>query len=124
MPTLTSQGSTASWNGNAIGYITGIQVNLGNAIFEDATSVASDVIGSGSDARIVRQWECVAIEPGTAEIRLYGVPNYSLTDIGSKATLAIVLADSSFSAQAYLESFDVSASVGEFLVGTAKFRFA
>lgn len=124
MSTPTSQGASVSWGGTPIGYLTNVRASPATAIFEDATNVTSTVLGTGNKARIVRQWHCVAVEPGTVEVDLYGVPNYAIADTGDRRSLAVAFDDGSFTADAYLESFNASASVGQFLVGTARFRLA
>lgn len=124
MPTPTSQGSTVSWGASPIGLVTSIRANPATAVFEDATNVTSTVWGEGVEARIVRQSHCVAVDPGTVEVGLFGVPPFALADIGGKAVLSISLDGDGLSEYAFLESFDVSATVGEFLVGTARFRFS
>lgn len=122
MPTPTSQGATVSWGG-PIGSLTSIKLTSGQAKFEDSTGLDAQTYGSGETTRVVRQYDCTEVEPGGADVALRGVPPYVLSDIGDHQTLSITLDGGGISVDAYLESFDVTASVGEFLVGTARFRF-
>lgn len=128
MPSSSSQGASVSWGGSPIGYATSIRANPGNAVFQEATSCAAELVGSGSSARVRRQYICTAIEPGTVEVAMYGVPPYVLNDIGDMANLSVDFsggsAGGSLSGDAFLDSFDITASVGELLSGTARFRFA
>lgn len=124
MPTPTSQGSTVSFNGTPLGRLTNWKATSGTAQFEEYTHVGSTVLGSGANARVVKQYVCTAVDPGNVNVQLFGCPPYTEQMIGDNGTLLVIFADGSLSVNAYLESFDVTGSVGEFLVGTARFRFS
>ena len=124
MPTPSSQGSTVSFDGTPIGRVTGFRASPGTAQFEDVTNVGSDVIGTGWDARVLREIACTGIEPGSVDINLFGCPPYLATDIGVAAQLVISFAEGGFEFVAHLETFDVTGSVGQFLTGSARFRIA
>lgn len=51
------------------------------------------------------------------------MPPYSPTDIGHRASLSFSTPDGSMSGEACLESYEVEASVGELLRGSATFAF-
>lgn len=119
----TSQGSTVSFNGTAIGRLKAWQVSPGTAQFEDVTGSDAPILGSGDSARIVQQIACLMVEPGSASISLFGMPPFAPTSIGSKGTLAIAFSTGSVSLPAILEKYDGSGQVGEFLDGSASFRF-
>lgn len=123
MSTPTSQGATVSWGG-AIGKLTSIRFVGGQASFEDVTGVDATVVGSGDTARVRKQYDCVEVDPGSADLALFGVPPYVLNDIGDRNSLVISMDGGGLTADAFLESFEVAASVGAFLVGTARFRFS
>ena len=122
MPTPSSQGSTCSFNGQSLGTMTRFRVSPGAAVFAEKTNITSEVVGSGANARIVKTYDCVAIDPGTVEVTLYGCPPYTNAEIGSRGTVSVQFAGGSLSRPAYLETFDVTGSVGEFLVGQAVFK--
>lgn len=124
MPTPTSQGSTVSWGGTPLGLITAVRVTPATAHFEEVTNVESTVWGVGGNARTVREFDCVSVEPGTIDVSVYGAPTYAVDETGEKKELVVTLSNGSISGEAFLESFEVSASVGEFLVGSARFRFS
>jgi hypothetical protein len=113
-----------SFAGQALGRLTGWKITPGTAQFEEYTSVASTVIGTGQDARVVRQHVCTSIDPGGVDVNLFGCPPYTAGGIGSRGTLAVTFAGGSISLEAYLETFDVTGQVGEFLTGTARFKFS
>jgi hypothetical protein len=124
MPTPTSQGAFVSIGGSPIGRLTGFRVSPGTAQFEDVTSVGSDVIGSGWDARVLREIACTGIEPGTVEVNLFGCPPFVNFDIGVAGPVVISFDGGGFEFQAHLETFEVTGSVGQFLTGSARFRIA
>jgi hypothetical protein len=120
----TSHGSSVSFSGENIGYLTGWRVAPATAQFEESTHIGSTVWGTGAAARVLREYTCSAVEPGGADVTLFGCPPFLVTDTGSQGTLAILFDGGSFSIDAFLESYEVTASVGEMLVGTARFRFS
>lgn len=120
----TSQGSGVTFAGVPFGRLRSWRVQPGTATFDEWTHVGSTVIGTGPNARVVKQYACTAIEPGGVDIGLYGCPPLNKVDIGRNGSLTVLFDGGSIALDAYLEDFDVSGSVGEFLVGTAKFKFS
>jgi hypothetical protein len=102
--------------------MTRFRISPGAAVFAEKTNITSEVVGSGANARIVKTYDCVAIDPGTVEVTLYGCPPYTNAQIGSRGTVSVSFEGGSLSKPAYLETFDVTGSVGEFLVGQAVFK--
>lgn len=121
-PPPSSQGSSVSFEGTALGRLTQWKFEPGTATFQDCTSQESYVVGTGDEARVVKDYTCTAIEPGTVEVSLFGCPPYVRNDCGKKGTLAVTFEGGGLSEVAYLERFDVTGNVGAFLVGTARFR--
>lgn len=122
MPTPSSQGSSVSFDGQYLGRLTRFRVSPGAARFVESTSVNNTRQGSGYRTRVVATYDCVAIDPGTVEVTLYGCPPFTKEMIGHLGSLSTSWSGGGLSSQAYLESFDVTGQVGEFLVGQASFR--
>ena len=122
MPTPSSQGSSCSFAGQNLGRVTRWRASPGAAVFVEKTNITSEVVGSGANSRIVKTYDCVAIDPGTVEVTLYGCPPYTNAQIGSRETVSVSFEGGSLTRPAYLETFEVTGSVGEFLVGQAVFK--
>ena len=122
MPTPTSQGSTCIWNATTLGTVTRFRASPGAAVFVEKTNITSTVVGFGAGSRIVKTYDCIAIDPGTIEVTLWGCPPYSVNDIGVRATASFTFSGGSIVLPAYLESFEVVGQVGQFLVGQAVFK--
>lgn len=122
MPTPTSQGSTCIFNGSLLGTVTRFRAAPAQAVYAEKTNITSTVIGTGAGSRILKTYDCVAVDPGTIEVTLYGCPPYAYGDIGLRATAAFTFDGGSISLPAYLDSFEVTGQVGQFLVGQAVFR--
>lgn len=120
----SSQGSAVSFDGTPMGRLTSWRIVAGNAQFQEVTSLVSPVIGSGGDARVVAQWDCTKVDPGGVDIQVRDCPPFITSQIGSRGTVVVTFATGSVSLDAFLETFDVSGNVGEFLRGTARFRFS
>lgn len=54
----------------------------------------------------------------------FSAPPFVLTQRGEKGMVSLTFDGGSLFADAYLDNFDVSGQVGEFLVGTARFRLS
>jgi hypothetical protein len=124
MPTPSSQGSTVVWNGAALGSITGWSFTPSAAVYVESTNINSTVVGTGANARVRKTFDCIAIDPGTLDVTLYGCPPYGYGDSGLLATLAVTFSGGSFTLPAYLESLVVTGQVGQFLVGRATFKLS
>lgn len=121
-PTVpVSQGSTVTFDGQALGMLTGWNLTAGAAVMSDATSVTSQVIGTGDQTRILKEVHCVAIDPGRLQVRLFGCPPFVISDIGKRATLQVEFEGGSLSCQAILDTFDVEAVAGDLLKGLVSF---
>jgi hypothetical protein len=93
-------------------------------VFVESTNITSTILGSGDGTRIVKSYDCIAIDPGTVEVTLYGCPPYTSLQIGLRGTVAVTFSGGSLSRIAYLETFDVTGQVGAFLVGKATFKLS
>lgn len=122
MPTPSSQGSSVAFNGQYLGRLTRFRVSPGAARFVESTSINNTKQGSSYNTRVVVTYDCVAIDPGTVEVTLYGCPPFTKEGIGTLGNLSASWSGGGLTSQAYLESFDVTGQVGEFLVGQASFR--
>lgn len=118
-----SQGSTVLFNGIAIGSLLSWEVTPAQATTTDATSQDSTILGAGAQARVVKQVDCTAIDPGTASITFLGGGDFVQNDTGMTGVLVITSDAGSIAIEAILVSFTVTASVGELIKGTAGFQF-
>jgi len=124
MPTPSSQGASVTWDGVPLGRVTRFRASPGTAVYAETTHVGSQVVGSGSNTRVVKTQDCVGIDPGSVEVGLFGCPPYPAASIGTRATVNVAFEGGNLVQEAYLDSFDVTGQVGEFLVGQAVFRIS
>lgn len=117
----SSQGSTVSFGGDIIGQLLGWTAVPGRAVVQDVSSAASLYVGEGDQKRLWREVECLSVEPGRATYTLLGAPPHIKGDIGKKGTLSINFSGGSLTAEAFLEEFETTGSVGELLRGSATF---
>lgn len=117
----TSQGSTVSFGG-AIASLLSIKIDASAGGTTDCTSTTSTILGSGANARILKELDCTSVEPAKVSITFLGAGPFSVDDIGVKNTLSVSGTGFSVSAQAYLSKFGIAASVGELVMGSAEFQ--
>jgi hypothetical protein len=122
MPTPTSHGSTLAFDGTPLGRITGWRESPAQAVYAEKTNVTSPVVGFGSAARILKSYDCVAIDPGQVEVTLWGCPPWGYSDTGRRGAVSLAFDGGSLNLPGYLDSFEVVGAVGQFLVGRAVFR--
>jgi hypothetical protein len=118
-----AQGSTVSFNGVPVGELLSWDVTPANASVTDATSQDSTILGSGADARVVKQVDCVAVDPGTASITFLGSAGFVVNDTGMSGALAVTSDAGNVTLDAILVSFQITGAVGELIKGTANFQF-
>lgn len=117
----SSQGSTASFGGSALGDLIAIRVTGATAAGTDVTTMDSAVSGSGADSRIAKELDVLAVEPGSVSVTFFGAGPSA--DVGDKAELSVSIGGSVvISGEAFLASYDVEASVGELVRGSATFQ--
>jgi hypothetical protein len=119
----SAQGTTVSFDGSLLGKLRSFRCTPGTAIYEPYITVASTVVGSGVNARVVRQYDCVGIDPGGFDISFFGRAPWSMNNIGMKGMLVVTYASgASRSWEASLETFDDGGEVGNRVIGSARFK--
>jgi hypothetical protein len=108
--------SSVSFGGN-FGGVLSFTFTPGTAGIQDVTSHYSQV----NQGRIIRDYVCTSIDSGTASVRLLGSSGFGRLDIGTQATLSVTTPAGSLSATAILRSFELEATVGELVRGSAEF---
>lgn len=119
----SSQGTAVTFNGVAIGYLTGFDIESKAGQTSDVTSVASTVVGTGANARVVKQYDCTTVEPPTVSITFHGPPSFVPSDAGIKATLTFNAPGMSLSGEAILLSWSHSGRPNQYSNGSASFQF-
>lgn len=117
----SSQGSTVSFGGSEVGDLIAIRVTGASANGTDVTTMESAMSGSGSAACIAKELDVLAIEPGSVSVTFFGAGPSA--DVGDKAELSVNIGGTVvISGEAFLSSYDVEASVGEVVRGSATFQ--
>jgi hypothetical protein len=125
VPDVTdSQGANITFRGTYLGVLQGFSPSVTAGNVHEVTSFRSQVVGSGQSARVVKQYNCTSIEPGTITARFIGSPSLAKTDIGGPGTLVATWADGkTFSGQAFCSSLDAELAKGELIQWAATFQF-
>lgn len=120
-----SQGAVLSFSGVTLGVLVGAAPSFTAGNVHEVTSMRSQVVGAGQNARVVKQYNVTSIEPGTFTARFVGLPGFSRNDIGGPGTLTFTWPNGGqLSAAAFLETVDAELSRGELIQWAAKFRFS
>lgn len=109
--------SSASFAGTPLGGLLGFSGGSPSASATDVTSHGSAM----QDGRVVKDYVCLAIESGSASVRLLGMPPFSPTDVGKQGTLSITTPAGSLSATAILSGYSVEGEVGGLITGSCDF---
>lgn len=117
----SAQGSTISFGGTPLGSLIAIRVTGESANTTDITSLESVLSGSGSSNFMFRQMDCLAVDPGTVSVTFWGT--IQGVEVGDRGELSVTIAGSTvISGDAFLASFEVEASVGALVQGSAVFQ--
>jgi hypothetical protein len=118
-----SQGSTVSFAGQSIGSLLSIRGKGASAGVFNCTTAASAIVGTGTNSRIRKQVTVTSIDPGSVTVSILGATPYSRDDVGKTGTLSVSFGSATLSGEAYLESYEIDAQVGDLLKGSATFQF-
>lgn len=118
-----SQGATISFRGTELGVLTGFSSAFAVGNVSEVTSVRSPVVGVGPTSRVVKQYACTSIEPGTVTMRFLGAADLSRNDCGAPGVLSIQWPGGALVADAFLEQLDADWTRGELRQWAATFKF-
>lgn len=126
MPNIPdSQGATLFFRGMALGVLQGVSPSFSVGNVSEVTSLRSPVIGAGQNARVLKQYNCTSIEPGTITARFLGSPDLARNDLGGPGVLAFSWpAGGTLSGQAFLQTLDAEFAKGELIQWAAVFQFS
>lgn len=120
-PAPSSQGSTVSFDGQAIGLLLAIRVTGGSAASTDVTTMDSTLVGTGAASHVLREYDVTVVDSGSVSITFFGVG--PTAEVGDRGELSVSIGGSTvISGDAFLASYDVEASVGELVRGSATFQ--
>lgn len=123
MPGLySSHGTTVTFNGIPIGYLTGFDSETKAGDVQEVTNVNSPVYGSGVNARVLKQYDATSIEPTTLTFTFWGPPSFSTSDAGLKAQIVFDSPGETVSGEAMLVSFSHAGKSGQWSTGSATFQ--
>ena len=112
----SSQQSSVSFAGTALGSVLTITASSGSASTTDVTSSTSTV----TSGKVYRQLDCTAIDPGSVSVTVLGG---GLT-VGAVGTVTASFPGASpISGSAVVSKSETTASVGDLLKSTIEFQF-
>ena len=126
MPNVpNSQGAVLSFRGQALGVLQNANPTFAVGNKHEVTSIRSPVVGTGQNARVLKQYNVTSIEPGTITARFLGSPDLARNDIGGPGILSFTWGSgASLSGQAFLETLDAEFAKGELIQWAAVFQFS
>ena len=119
---MSSQGSTVIVNGSVVGRLLNINQQFTAGSPFKITHLGSPVQGAGGNAIIVEQLNCASVNPGTVTCQLLGLPGVNI-GAGRSVQLSVNVAGAVWSGEAYLDSFQPVAAVGDFVRCSMTFQF-
>jgi hypothetical protein len=121
----SSQGAALFFNGQELGVLQNVNLSLSVGNKHEVTSMRSPVAGSGSSARVMKQYNVTSIEPGTITARFLGLPDLSVLEIGKYGLLVFSYGNGrSVEAQSFLEALDSEFAKGELVQWAAVFQLS
>lgn len=108
--------------GVQIGALTGFDSEAAAGQLQDATNGDSQVVGYGEGSRVVKQWDCTAVESMTLSLQFWGPPTFAITDAGMRGQLTFSSPGMTYGGEAILTRWSHSGKKGEFSSGSAAFQ--
>jgi len=121
VPLVSSQGSTASFDGQPFGRVLSIRWEGGSVDTYDITGGTTRSIGFGGLHAAVREFDVTVVSPGSCSIEFHGSGISRV--IGHVGVLSVSLGSNTYSSLATLAGVSLDATVGEYVRGTAQFTF-
>jgi hypothetical protein len=118
----SSHGASVTFDGTPIGWLTDFDWEAAVSQLVERTNVTSRVVGTGANARVVKEYDCTSIEPPSLSFAFWGAPGVATDYVGRKATLAFDTPGATISGEAILKSISHSGKVRQFSRGTATFQ--
>ena len=118
-----SQGATLYFNGAELGLMQGVNTSAAVGNVQEVTSLRSPIIGQGQNARILKQYNCTSIEPGTMQCRFLGSSGLSRNDIGYPGNLVLAWPQGTVNVWAFCSDLQAEFSVGQLQQWSATFHF-
>jgi hypothetical protein len=119
-----SQGATISFAGTLLGVLTGFTPSFSAGNVHEFTGVRSPVVGTGQNARVVKQYTCTSIEPGTVTARFLGAADLARNDVGRPGALVVSWPGGALTGQAFLTDLQAEFARGELRQWAATFQFS
>ena len=117
----TSQGATVSFAGSPLGQLLMIKAVGGSASGKDVTALDCAIVGAGDESRAVKVVDVLEVDSGRCDVTFLGTP--ATTEAGAKGQLEVVIGGVTvLSGEAFLASYDVEATVGDLVKGSASFQ--
>jgi hypothetical protein len=104
LPVANAQGLTASFAGVSLGSVIGFDADSSAGNPYDFTPAGATVVGTGMNARVVRQLNWSMVENGTVSFRVLGNPIFVESDMGIRGTLAFSVGGISLSRTAAIKT--------------------
>ena len=118
-----SNGVTVFFDGIEIGNLVGYDWEAKVAELVDKTHAASQVIGTGANSRVVKEYDATAVVPVLFSFSFNGPPSFSIDDRGLKAELLFEApGQDPIAGEAILMDFRRSGRSGKWSNGTATFQ--
>lgn len=118
-----SQGATLYFNGVQLGVLQGVSPAFAAGGVQEVTSMRSPVVGQGQNARVLKQYNCTSIEPGTMQCRFLGTADLARNSVGGPGLLVFSWPNGQLSGQAFCSDLTADFAVGQVQQWTATFTF-
>jgi len=119
-----SQGAKLLFNNEELGTYVSMSPSWQTGNVHETTSANSIVLGRDADARVLRQYNVSALEPGQVQVRFIGNPSLTLNQIGLTGTLSISWAGGSYSGKGFAIELAGDIKAGELIQWTMTFQFS
>lgn len=123
MPVPNAQGLTATFAGVALGQVIGFDADSSAGTPYEFTPAGATVVGTGLNARVVRQLNWTSVENGTVSFRVLGNPIFVESDMGTRGTLAFSVGGVSLSRTAAIKTCRRAGERGGLIQTAYEFTF-
>jgi hypothetical protein len=118
------QGATLLFDGVELGTYISMSSSWSASGVHETTSKDSSVLGTGTNARVIRQYNCSSIEPGQVTVKFLGNASFKFLDTGIEGMLSISWPGGDYSGYGFVTQIDVDIVRGELVQLAMQFQFS
>lgn len=118
----SSHDTYVSFGANDIGWLTGFDLECPAGDVRETTNVDSAVVGTGDNARVVREYDATSVDPPRLTLTFWGPPGLAALDAGLKGALVFQSPGAVIAGEAIVIKWNFQGRSRQWTTGSVEFQ--